>query len=44
VYVATPENIHWLGDDPVEEIAQQIVSCRGPSGHKLSQAARVHSG
>lgn len=41
VYVATPENIHWLGDDPVEEIAQQIVSCRGPSGHNAEYLLRL---
>jgi len=41
VYVATPENIYWLGDDPVEEIAQQIVSCRGPSGHNAEYLLRL---
>lgn len=41
VYVATPENIHWLGEDPVEEIAKQIVTCRGPSGHNAEYLLRL---
>ncbi|KAH8268674.1 hypothetical protein KR026_011626 [Drosophila bipectinata] len=41
VYVATPENCHWLGESPVEEIAEQIVSCRGPSGHNAEYLLRL---
>ncbi|KAH8385727.1 glutathione-specific gamma-glutamylcyclotransferase 1 [Drosophila serrata] len=41
VYIATPENVHWLGDGPVEEIAKQIVICRGPSGHNAEYLLRL---
>ncbi|XP_068156209.1 glutathione-specific gamma-glutamylcyclotransferase 1 isoform X1 [Drosophila tropicalis] len=41
VYVATPENIHWLGDGTLEHIAQQIVECRGPSGHNAEYLLRL---
>ncbi|KAH8247828.1 hypothetical protein KR038_010496 [Drosophila bunnanda] len=41
VYIATPENIHWLGDGPVAEIAKQIVDCRGPSGHNAEYLLRL---
>lgn len=33
VYVATPDNVHWLGDAPVDELAAQVAACSGPSGH-----------
>ncbi|KAH8281154.1 hypothetical protein KR054_012508 [Drosophila jambulina] len=41
VYIATPENIHWSGDAPLEEIAKQIVTCRGPSGHNAEYLLRL---
>ncbi|KAH8381860.1 hypothetical protein KR009_000661 [Drosophila setifemur] len=41
VYVATPENIHWMGEAPVEELAKQIVTCRGPSGHNAEYLLRL---
>ncbi|TDG49289.1 hypothetical protein AWZ03_004378 [Drosophila navojoa] len=41
VYVATPENIHWLGDAPLEVIAHQIANSRGPSGHNAEYLLRL---
>jgi cation transport protein ChaC len=31
-YVAAPGNPHWLGDAPLDEIAEQIARSEGPSG------------
>lgn len=41
VYVATPENSHWLGDAPLEVIAHQIANSRGPSGHNAEYLLRL---
>uniref|UniRef100_A0A034VMJ8 glutathione-specific gamma-glutamylcyclotransferase n=1 Tax=Bactrocera dorsalis TaxID=27457 RepID=A0A034VMJ8_BACDO len=41
VYVATPDNCHWLGDDTADNIAEQIVNCRGPSGHNVEYLLRL---
>lgn len=41
VYVATPENRHWLGEAPLAVIARQIVNCRGPSGHNAEYLLRL---
>lgn len=41
VYVATPENRHWLGDAPLPVIARQIANCRGPSGHNAEYLLRL---
>lgn len=41
VYVATPNNPHWLGEAPLETIAQQIVDCRGPSGFNAEYLLRL---
>lgn len=41
VYVATPDNCHWLGEDTAENIAEQIVECCGPSGHNVEYLLRL---
>ncbi|XP_017475155.1 PREDICTED: glutathione-specific gamma-glutamylcyclotransferase 1 isoform X1 [Rhagoletis zephyria] len=41
VYVATSENCHWLGEDTHDNIAEQIVECRGPSGHNVEYLLRL---
>ncbi|XP_017143525.1 glutathione-specific gamma-glutamylcyclotransferase 1 [Drosophila miranda] len=41
VYVATPENQHWLGEAPLLEIAHQIATSRGPSGHNAEYLLRL---
>ncbi|XP_054743513.1 glutathione-specific gamma-glutamylcyclotransferase 1 isoform X1 [Anastrepha obliqua] len=41
VYVATPENDLWLGEDTLDNIAEQIVECRGASGHNVEYVLRL---
>lgn len=41
VYVATPNNCHWLGEDTTDNIAEQIVECHGPSGHNVEYLLRL---
>ncbi|XP_054271959.1 glutathione-specific gamma-glutamylcyclotransferase 1 [Macrosteles quadrilineatus] len=43
VYIATPSNCHWLGDAPLSEIATQIVSSSGASGHNVEYLLRLAS-
>lgn len=35
LYIASESNRLWLGDASLEEIACQIMGCRGPSGHNV---------
>jgi cation transport protein ChaC len=35
LYIASENNKLWLGDASPEEIASQIMGCRGPSGHNV---------
>lgn len=32
VYMATPDNEHYLGPAPVDQMAQRIIDAHGPSG------------
>jgi glutathione-specific gamma-glutamylcyclotransferase len=41
VYVATPDNPHYAGPAPPEQIAAQIRRCEGPSGPNLEYALRL---
>lgn len=41
VYIAVPGNLHWLGDAPLPDIASQIVSSSGPSGHNVEYLLRL---
>lgn len=41
MYVACPTNSLWQGEAPLHEIANQIVSCRGPSGHNAEYVLRL---
>ncbi|XP_066158795.1 glutathione-specific gamma-glutamylcyclotransferase 1 [Euwallacea fornicatus] len=41
VYMAAPSNIHWLGDSSLEEMADQIVTREGPSGHNVEYLMRL---
>ncbi|KAL9893068.1 glutathione-specific gamma-glutamylcyclotransferase 1 isoform 3-T4 [Glossina fuscipes fuscipes] len=41
VYLADIHSRHWLGEDIPERIAQQIVECRGPSGHNAEYLLRL---
>lgn len=41
LYVATPSNRLWLGDAPLCQIAQEIVECRGATGHNVEYLLRL---
>lgn len=41
LYVAVPENRHWLGAAPLPEIAKQILECQGPSGSNAEYLLRL---
>lgn len=40
-YVATERNAHFLGPAPLEAIASQVLSARGPSGHNTEYVLRL---
>lgn len=41
LYIATPTNEYWMGDDCLEKMAEQIVTARGPSGHNVEYLMRL---
>lgn len=41
LYIATPKNNLWMGDDNPETMAMQIVNARGPSGHNIEYLLRL---
>lgn len=41
LYIATPSNEYWMGDESLESIAEQIVSASGPSGHNVEYLLRL---
>ncbi|XP_012221076.1 putative glutathione-specific gamma-glutamylcyclotransferase 2 [Linepithema humile] len=41
IYIATSKNEHWLGEAPLQAIAQQITECSGPSGHNVEYLLRL---
>jgi len=41
VYIAGPENPHYLGPAPIEVIADQVRTSRGPSGDNLEYVLRL---
>ncbi|XP_053682848.1 glutathione-specific gamma-glutamylcyclotransferase 1 [Sabethes cyaneus] len=41
VYIATPKNELWIGEEPVVETARQIAQCKGPSGHNVEYLIRL---
>lgn len=41
VYIATPDNPMYLGRASTEEIAAQIVSCKGNTGHNVEYLVRL---
>jgi cation transport protein ChaC len=43
VYIATPSNPGWLGEAPLDQIAAQIRTSVGPSGHNLEYLLRLHA-
>ncbi|XP_049536881.1 glutathione-specific gamma-glutamylcyclotransferase 1 [Anopheles darlingi] len=41
VYIATPKNEYWIGEEPLLVTARQIVESRGPSGHNVEYLIRL---
>lgn len=41
LYIAIPENRHWLGAAPLADIAKQIIECRGSSGSNVEYLLRL---
>lgn len=41
LYIATPENCHWMGDDCPKKMAHQIAESSGPSGHNVEYLLRL---
>jgi cation transport protein ChaC len=41
IYIATPDNEHWIGHEPIEITAKEIAECRGPSGHNVEYLIRL---
>lgn len=40
-YVAQPGNPNWVGEAPLEEIAEHVRRARGPSGHNAEYVLRL---
>lgn len=41
LYIATPKNPLWMGENKLEEIAKQIADCTGDSGHNVEYVVRL---
>jgi len=41
LYIATPSNDYWAGDEKLETIAVQIACASGPSGHNVEYLLRL---
>ncbi|XP_034835836.1 putative glutathione-specific gamma-glutamylcyclotransferase 2 [Maniola hyperantus] len=41
LYIAVPENRHWLGAAPLPDIAKQILECRGSSGSNVEYLLKL---
>lgn len=41
LYIATDQSRHWMGEATPLELAQQIVDCKGPSGHNVEYVLRL---
>lgn len=41
LYIAVPENRHWLGAAPLPDIAKQILECQGQSGPNAEYLLRL---
>lgn len=41
LYIATDRNCHWLGETSLPNIAKQIASSQGPSGHNVEYLFRL---
>ena len=41
LFTATSENELWLGDAPLEDIAEQCVDCFGKTGHNIEYVLKL---
>lgn len=41
LYIATPANTHWTGEESLPHIAKQISECSGPSGHNVEYLVKL---
>ena len=41
VFVATPKSSYWLGPAQAEQIAEQVVTSSGPSGHNVEYVLKL---
>lgn len=41
LYIATPQNPLWMGEDNLTEMATQITSTKGPNGHNVEYLLRL---
>lgn len=41
LWIATPDNPQWLGDAPVDQIADEVRAARGPSGDNREYVLRL---
>lgn len=41
LYIATPDNDYWMGNDDLSAIAEQIANASGPSGHNVEYLVRL---
>lgn len=41
LYIAMPENRHWLGAAPLSDVAKQILECQGPAGTNVEYLLRL---
>lgn len=41
LYIAIPENKHWLGAAPLPDMAKQILECHGSSGSNVEYLLRL---
>uniref|UniRef100_A0A2P2I4M7 glutathione-specific gamma-glutamylcyclotransferase n=1 Tax=Hirondellea gigas TaxID=1518452 RepID=A0A2P2I4M7_9CRUS len=41
LYIATPDSKDWSGPAPLHQIATQIISCSGPTGHNVEYLLRL---
>lgn len=41
LYIATPTNMHWKGEESLSHIAKEIVESSGPSGHNVEYLVKL---
>lgn len=41
LYIATSTNVQWLGPAPLDDVAEQVVTCSGNTGHNVEYVLRL---